>query len=89
MYLTGIADEAGALVDTQIRATRDLGWKHIEARMVEVPGFPAGNIHDIPDAAFDVVVDKLADAGIQVSGFGSAIANWGKKIDQPGDSSLA
>ncbi len=89
MYFSGIADEAGANIDTQIKATRELGWKHIEARMVEVPGFPKGNIHDIADAAFDVVVEKLEKAGIQVNCFGSAIANWGKKIDEPFDSSLA
>ena len=89
MFLTGIADEAGASIDVQIKATQELGWKNIEARMVEVPGFPAANIHDIPDAAFDALVDKVTKAGIQISGFGSAIGNWGKKIDQPGESSLA
>ena len=47
MFLTGIADEAGAPLDTQIKATKELGWQYIEARMVEVPGYPAGNIHDI------------------------------------------
>jgi sugar phosphate isomerase/epimerase len=89
MFLTGIADEAGASIDVQIKATQELGWKNIEARVVEVPGFPAGNIHDIPDAAFDALVEKVTQAGIHISGFGSAIGNWGKKIDQPGDSSLA
>ncbi|MDB6017288.1 MAG: Xylose isomerase [Pedosphaera sp.] len=88
MYLTGIADEAGALIDTQIKATRELGWQNIEARMTEVPGFPKGNIHDIPEAAFDMLVDKVAKAGIKINGFGSAIGNWGKKIEQPGDASL-
>jgi sugar phosphate isomerase/epimerase len=89
MFLSGIADEAGANIDSQIKATRDLGWKHIEARMVEVTGFPKGNIHDIPDKAFDIVCDKLKTAGIQINCFGSAIANWGKKIEQPFESSLA
>ena len=32
---------------------------------------------------------KLEDAGIQVNCFGSAIANWAKKITDPFDSSLA
>jgi hypothetical protein len=49
MYLSGIADEAGASIDTQIRATKELGWKYIEARSVEVQGFEKANIHDIPD----------------------------------------
>ena len=89
MILTGIGDEAGNTIDAQIAATKQLGWRHIEARNVEVPGYPKGNIHDIPDAAFDLVVGKLQDAGIQIYCFGSAIANWGKKIEQPFDSSLA
>ena len=55
MYLTGLGDEAGASIDVQIRATKELGWKDIEVRAVEVPGFPAGNIHDIPDRAFDIL----------------------------------
>jgi sugar phosphate isomerase/epimerase len=85
MILTGIGDEAGNSIDAQIKATKALGWKHIEARNVEVPGFPKGNLHDIPDAAFDIVVNKLIEAGVQIYCFGSAIANWGKKIDQPFD----
>ena len=89
MYLTGLGDEAGASIDVQIRATKELGWKDIEARAVEVPGFPAGNIHDIPDRAFDILVDKVNEAGVRVSGFASAIGNWGKRIDEPGESSLA
>ena len=79
MFLTGIADEAGASIDVQIKATKELGWKDIEARVVEVPGYPAGNIHDIPDAAFDALVDKVTKAGIQISGFGSGLA-WGTAV---------
>ena len=89
MYLTGIGDEAGVLIDTQINATRELGWQNLEVRMVEVPGYPAGNIHDIAEPAFDMLVEKTRQAGVRVCCFGSAIANWGKKIDEPGDSSLA
>ena len=40
MILTGITDEAGALIDTQIKAVKELGWNTIEARSVEVEGFP-------------------------------------------------
>src|SRR5882672_4660373 len=89
MFLSGIADEAGSNIDTQIKAARELGWKNIEARVVEVTGYPKGNIHDIPDAAFDQLCGKLDAAGIRINCFGSAIANWGKKIDQPFDTSLA
>lgn len=89
MYFTGIGDEAANTIDGQIAALRELGWKNLEARNVEVPGFPKGNIHDIPDAAFEILVEKVNAAGIHVCCFGSAIANWGKKIDQPFDTSLA
>ncbi|HVR36898.1 MAG TPA: TIM barrel protein [Methylomirabilota bacterium] len=81
----GIADEAGASIDTQIRATKELGWRHIEARNVEVEGFPKANLHDIPDAAFDIVARKLEESGVGVYCFGSTIGNWGKKIDDPFD----
>jgi sugar phosphate isomerase/epimerase len=88
-YFCGIGDEAANRIDDQIRAIKALGWENLEARNVEVPGFPKGNIHDIPDAAFDLLVDKVHEAGIKINCFGSAIGNWGKKIEEPGDSSLA
>jgi sugar phosphate isomerase/epimerase len=83
MYLTGFADEAARDIDGQIRATRTLGWKHIEARNVD-----GCNLHDLSDEAFDVVAGELRDAGIEVNCFGSTIANWGKSIEAPFDSSL-
>lgn len=83
MYLTGIADEAGANIDVQIKATQELGWKHIEARNVEVTGHPKANLHDIPEAAFEIVAEKLGRAGIHVNCFGSTIGNWAKRIDDP------
>jgi sugar phosphate isomerase/epimerase len=46
-------------------------------------------LHDIPDAAFELVVEKLAQAGVKVCCFGATIANWGKKIDEPFDVTLA
>jgi sugar phosphate isomerase/epimerase len=83
-YFTGFADEAGADIDTQIRATQALGWSCIEARNIG-----GTNIHDLPEAEFDRVCGKLADAGLRINCFGSAIANWGKQITDPFDSSLA
>jgi len=83
MYLTGFADEAGQDIDTQIRATKELGWECIEARQAG-----GANIHDISDAEFDAVCARLEDAGVSINCFGSAIANWGKQIDEPFDSSL-
>jgi sugar phosphate isomerase/epimerase len=89
MYFTGFADEASAALDGQIKVTKELGWNNIEARKVAVGSSPAGMIHDIPDAAFDLLAAKLAEAKVKINCFGSAIANWGKKIDEPMDSSLA
>ncbi len=89
MYLTGIGDEAGNPLETQLRAAQELGWTSLEIRNAQIEGFPNGNLHDLPDAAFDLAAEKLQAAGIGVCCFGSAIANWGKKIDQPFDSSLA
>jgi sugar phosphate isomerase/epimerase len=73
VFYTGFADEAGKGIDAQIRATRALGWSAIEARAVD-----GVNLTDITDAAFDAVQGALASAGVRVSCFGSAVANWGK-----------
>ena len=85
MELMGIADEASPSIDGQIRATKELGWKWIEARFVEVDGFEKGSIHDIPDAAFDIVAAKLEEAGVGIYAFGSTICNWAKTIETPWD----
>ncbi len=77
--LTGIADEAGASLDVQIQAHQELGWDSIESRVVEFDGVK-GNLHEIPDATFDKVVARLEEKGMKVSGFGSLIGNWAKKI---------
>lgn len=82
-YLTGISDEAGASIDVQIKATRELGWRTLEARTVEVEGFPGANLHEIPERAFDLAVEKLESAGIGVCCFGSTIMNWAKTVQTP------
>jgi sugar phosphate isomerase/epimerase len=83
MYLTGFADEAAPDIDGQIRASKELGWRYIEARNVD-----GTNIHDVPDAVFEEIVGKLQDAGVRINCFGSAIANWGKSITDPFDITL-
>ncbi len=84
MYLTGFADEAGSSIEQQIAATKALGWENIESRNID-----GKNIHDMSDEDFDVVYGKLQDSGVKINCFGSAIANWGKSIEEPPDSSLA
>ena len=70
MYLTGFADEAADGIDQQIAATKELGWQYIESRNID-----GQNLHDISDEQFDQVCQKLADAGVKINCFGSAIAN--------------
>ncbi|MDX9981644.1 MAG: sugar phosphate isomerase/epimerase family protein [Lentisphaeria bacterium] len=83
-YFTGFADEAGKDLATQIRATKELGWSRIESRNID-----GKNIHDLSDAEFDAVYGALLESGVSINCFGSSIANWGKQITDPFDSSLA
>lgn len=85
----GIGDEAGNSPESQIAAARELGWNHIEARNMTVQGFPKANLHDIPDAAFDLVERALKDAGVGVYCFASTIGNWAKRIEDPFEITLA
>jgi sugar phosphate isomerase/epimerase len=73
MYYTGFADEAGVSIETQIKATQELGWSNIEARNID-----GVNLTDISDEKFDEVAAKLTAAGVKINCFGSAIANWSK-----------
>ncbi len=84
MYLTGFADEAGPDLATQIRATRELGWNAIESRSIG-----GTNIHDLDAADFDTACAMLEAAEVRVSCFGSTIANWGKRIEDPFEITLA
>jgi len=83
MILTGIGDEAANTLEGQIAATKELGWKHLEMRGVEVAGHPKANFHDIPDKAFDSATAQLEKSGVGVYCFGSTIMNWAKKVDDP------
>ena len=75
MFLSGIADEAGPSIDEQIKAHRELGWKHIELRNIGGVG-----VADLSDRAFDDVVDRLGEAGIAISCFASQLCNWSRPI---------
>ena len=89
MKLMGIGDEAADRIEGQIQATRELGWQFIEPRGVEVAGFAKANFHDLPDAAFELAVEQLEAAGLQVHCLGSTIMNWAKTVDTPFDVTLA
>lgn len=75
MFFSGIADEAGESIETQIKAHQELGWKHIELR--NVGGL---NVTDVCDEYFEGIADKLADAGLAVSNFASQLCNWARPI---------
>ena len=83
MTLMGIGDEAGASLNSQLAAARDLNWQSIEMRAVEMPGHAKANFHDIPDDAFDAAVKQLEQSETQVYCFGSAVMNWAKKVEDP------
>jgi sugar phosphate isomerase/epimerase len=89
MTLTGIGDEAGDTLEAQIQATRELGWNHIEARNVLLPGHDKANLHDLPEAAFDLAVEQLEKSGVRIYCFGSTIMNWAKTIHDPFETTLA
>lgn len=89
MILMGIGDEAGAKLDLQLKATKELGWKNIELRFAELPGFPKSNVHDLPDAAFEQLAEKLKEAQVEAYCFGSGIMNWAKTVETPFDVTLA
>jgi len=73
MRFSGFADEAGAGIEKQISATKELGWNHIESRNIN-----GVNIHDISEKEFDHVCQCLDDNNIKINCFGSTVANWSK-----------
>ncbi|MDZ7261439.1 MAG: sugar phosphate isomerase/epimerase [candidate division KSB1 bacterium] len=75
MFYTGISDEAGASIETQIKAHQQLGWEHIELRTID-----GINLVNLPEEKFQQVVEQLEGAGMRVSCFASEIANWARKI---------
>lgn len=85
MLFTGIGDEAGAALSSQISAVRELGWNQLEMRGVQVPGFDKANFHDLADDAFDRAYAALQEARVGVYCFGSTIMNWAKTIETPWD----
>lgn len=76
MILSGISDEAGPSLDTQIKAHKELGWEHMSIRTID-----GTNIHDLSEEDFDVAYGKLQNAGMQVIEFSSLIGNWAKSIE--------
>lgn len=77
MIITGISDEAGKDIRTQVRAHRELGWDALELRLHN--GVNASTT-DFSEEAFNEVRRALDEAGMTVTGFSSAIGNWSRSI---------
>ena len=75
MFISGFVDEAGPDIATQIKVTKELGFKHVELRMVDKVQFT-----QVDDAAFEKIWGELKKAGIKISCYGSAIANWSREV---------
>lgn len=84
MHLTGITDEAGPDISTQIRVAKELGWSAVELRNAG-DGAESGPVHEIPEPVFEKVAAALDEAGVGVAAIGSAVANWARSIDEPFD----
>jgi sugar phosphate isomerase/epimerase len=70
---SGFADEAGKDLDSQIRATKELGWKYIESRSIG-----SKNLATLSEAEFEELRRKLDESGVAIHCYGSGVANWGK-----------
>ena len=75
MKLSGFTDEASSDFKKQIEVTKQLGWDYLSARTVGTK-----NIHDLDEAAFEQVVEQLAEANIKVAELGTLIGSWSKSI---------
>lgn len=75
MFFSGIADEAATSIDRQIEAHRQLGWRHIELRLIG-----GANVVDLNESEFDRVAGQVENAGLQVSCFAARLANWSRPI---------
>lgn len=83
MKFSGISDEAGQAIEKQIQAHKELGWDFLEIRAVD-----SENLTMVDDEKFNKIYDKVKGAGLQVSCFASAIANWATKITDSPDKDM-
>lgn len=76
MKISGLTDEAGQSIDTQIKALQELEWQYMSSRSVD-----GTNLHNLSEEKFDEVVEKVNNENISVIEFGSLLGNWSKNID--------
>ncbi len=75
MFFSGIADEAGADLDIQLKAHRELGWNYIELRNIGKERLPG-----LSPQEFENLVQKLENSNMKVSCYASKIGDWSRKI---------
>jgi len=80
MFLSGIADEAGNDIGVQVKAHRELGWKHIELRNVS-----GVSLTDLCDRTFEETIEKVSDAGLGITCFAAQLCNWGRPVSKHPD----
>jgi sugar phosphate isomerase/epimerase len=75
MKISGISDEAGSAIETQIAAHKELGWRRLDLRTVH-----GVNITSIGQEEFERVCEALQAAGMEVANFASGICCWGRSV---------
>ena len=73
--ISGFTDEVSDDLDVQIRALKELGWKHIDLRTVD-----GKNVSTLSDDEFKRVHGRLVENDIEIACFGSTVANWGREV---------
>lgn len=73
MIITGFTDEVSDNLSLQIKALKELGWNHIDLRTID-----GKNVSSLTDREFDLIHKQLTENEIQISCFGSTIANWSR-----------
>jgi len=73
--LSGLGDEAGSSLDTQLRTHLELGWNEIEWRSANGQAFA-----DWETVFFRDACRAVKDSGLKVTAVASRIANWERPI---------
>jgi sugar phosphate isomerase/epimerase len=77
MFYTGICDESAKTLDRQFAIHKELGWDHVELRVIT----PAGhNLSSATDQEFAEVCAKLAAHNLNVSCYAAKLGDWSRKI---------
>ena len=75
--ISGFTDEVSDDLEVQIRALKELGWRHIDLRTVN-----GKNVSSLSAEEFDNVHRQLEENGIKIACFGSTVANWGREVNR-------